>query len=1282
VSWLETSPDEQIRSIDGSLAFVDISGFTKLTERLARRGRVGAEEMSDILDSTFGTLLSVARRDGAELVKWGGDAILLIFDGPDHAARAARSAFRMRKTLREISRRPTSAGAISLRMSVGIHSAVHHFFLVGDPAIHRELIVSGPAASVTAEMEAAASAGQIVVSAETAKQLPARLVGAPVGEGRLLRGEPDLADLPVRPRTASRADVGVLVPPGIRDYVVSGTGEAEHRPIAVAFVQFSGTDAVLRAGGPPALAAALDECVRNVQHATAAHRVTFFESDINRDGGKIMLTAGAPRSAGADEDRMLRTARQIVDNAGTLPVRVGINRGYVFAGEFGPDFRRTYSVKGDAINLAARVMGKAAPGEVLATAATMSRARTRFDVEALPPFMVKGKAKPVDAVRLGAVRGELDAGPNEGPFVGRTDALERLGAAVDGARTGSGSFVDIVGGPGIGKSRLVDELRAARTDDIEVVVGRGDPYESNTAYLPVRGLLHQALAARFGADLPVGEQLRLLGADAPHLAPWLPLLGVALDAAVEDTTETRELAEQTRKAKLEETIVAAFTALLPAPTLLVFEDAHLMDEASGDLLRRVEDVAAERPWVVVVTRRDEQTGYRPAGAAAGYARLDLAPLDATAAVELVAAVTRGSPLTRPAMRALADRAGGNPLFIGSLATLARRSGSVADLPESIEGVVTSEIDRLDPQERSVLRYAAVLGMRFAEADLLDLLSGRQFGKDTAGGREGTIARRLGEFLDSDGDGTLHFRHALVRDVAYAGLPFRLRREMHERVGTALEARAGAAGDAVRDVTGDVVGDVVGDTAADTAGADAESELLSLHFFHAGVYAKAWSYSRLAGERANAHYAYAEAGDFFERAIESARRHGGTSQADLAAVYTRLGDVRAMAGAPRQAIDAYRHARRYLADATAGAELMHKEAILWQRVGKYTQSLAMLTHGLRRLDGLPGPAPATVRGKITTHYGFTRYLQGRSRDAVRWCRIGVEEAARGSDRRALAMAYNALELAYLHSPLEPDRPYGELAMQIYEELEDLPGQGHSANTLAIAAHNAGRWADAERLFAHAAELFGRIGDITNESNAIYTRADMLLKQGRFAEAEAPLNDVIETARAVDDQELVSLAVRELARAYSGMGRHAAAAELFQSADARFAELGLRHEQAALRAAGAEAALRAGNPDGALTLVADAEQLAREVGNTEVVPWLHRMRARALLDLGALEQASLAVERGLAATGAAENGYDRALLQLVQARVAELTGAEVGPLRDEATEVLRALGVDPALTETVR
>jgi class 3 adenylate cyclase len=252
--------------VDGSLAFVDISGFTALTERLARKGKLGAEEMSDVLNATFAALLSDARLHGADLVKWGGDAVLLLFRGPEHAARATQAAHRMRATLRNRGRESSATGA--LRMSVGVHSGAFDFFLVGDTEIHRELLISGPGASRTAEMEAVAAAGQIAVSDATAALLPPTVLGERVPGGRLVRSAPAV-DGPetTGPTDPGKVDPATALPVEIRAHLLSGTPETEHRLITVAFVQFSGTDSLLAADGVPALAEELDRMVRNVQEA-------------------------------------------------------------------------------------------------------------------------------------------------------------------------------------------------------------------------------------------------------------------------------------------------------------------------------------------------------------------------------------------------------------------------------------------------------------------------------------------------------------------------------------------------------------------------------------------------------------------------------------------------------------------------------------------------------------------------------------------------------------------------------------------------------------------------------------------------------------------------------------------------------------------------------------------------------------------------------------------------------------------------------------------------------
>ena len=441
--WSPTGSDPRHVRVDGTLAMVDISGFTRLTERLSRRGKVGAEEMSDVLDATFAALLQESVAEGGDLVKWGGDAVLLLFDGPGHAVRAVRAAHRMRATLRRVGRIATSSGVVVLQMSVGVHTGDIDLFLVGDPDLHRELLVAGPAATTTAALESAAAAGQVGLSPTTSALLPGAVLGGMGGtllDGRVLRGLP--AAVPVPALRPPAPGTGVLpaesLSAPLREHLADGDSEAEHRGIAVAFVKFSGTDEILRRDGPTALADALDHVVRAVQHACDEHGVTFFESDLDRDGGKIMLTAGAPRSAEHLEERMLLVARQVVDAGGRLAVRIGVNRGHVFSGDFGPPFRRTYSVKGDAINLAARLLGRAGEGQVLATVPVLEHSRTGFASEELAPFAVKGKSGTVRAAVVGPALGLRTDDDLDVPLVGRDAELATLAGALADARDGRG----------------------------------------------------------------------------------------------------------------------------------------------------------------------------------------------------------------------------------------------------------------------------------------------------------------------------------------------------------------------------------------------------------------------------------------------------------------------------------------------------------------------------------------------------------------------------------------------------------------------------------------------------------------------------------------------------------------------------------------------------------------------------------------------------------------------------------------------------------------------------
>ena len=1142
-SWRPTSGDDRHMQVDGTLVFVDISGFTRLTERLARKGNVGAEEMSDLLDATFSALLTGARVQGADLVKWGGDAVLLLFSGAGHAVRACRAAYDMRATLRTVGTLRTTSGTVTLRMSVGVHSGLFDFYLVGDPELHRELLVVGPEASRTARMEALADAGQIAVSDSTAALLPARTHREGHEAGcRLLRLRPSGPDDGVVPGPrlpAPEPALELFLPRALRAQVLAEQGEAEHRSVAVAFVRFSGTDALARTQGTAAVAEALDQCVRNVQHATAEHDVTFFETDIDRDGGKVMLVAGAPRSSGHDEERMLRAVRAVMDRAGVLPLRIGVNRGNVFAGDFGPPFRRTYSIKGDAVNLAARVMGKAAEGEVLATAATLERSATRFTTEALEPFLVKGKGQPVSAARVGPVLGAEQGSRADVPFVGREAELHPLREALAGAARGAGALVDVVGEAGIGKSRLVAELLRT-SSPVTVVSGTCREYDATTPYSPFRSVLRNALGLRRDAD-PGAASLRLqevVAASAPELLPWLPLLAVPLDVQVAPTRESDELDPQYRRARVEDAVEQLLTRLTTAPVVLLVEDAHHLDAASCDLLSRLARTAAERSWLLVVTRRDTGGGFVPEPGAP-VVSVRPTPLAPDESLQLTRAAA-AQPMTRQAAQVLVERSGGNPLFLEELVAAAGRLGSVADLPESVQDLVTSQIDRLAPLDRLVLRYAAVLGTT-ADLDVLEQL----LAAHRADVRLEEHLPALSDFLDAHGERQVRFRHALMRDVAYEGLPYRRRRLLHEHVGETLEQ-----------------------TAADR---DQVSELLSLHYFHAGRFDRAWSYARTAGSRAQEKHANSEAIELLQRAVEAARRAAGDVDAgEVADVLEALGDVSHLAGRSTGAIESYRAARRRRgADPVAAARLLSKQARTQQRLGRVPQSLRLVRRTFASLDGVDGPAAAATRSDLATRYALGRLSQGRHAEALRWATLAAREAEASGDKPTLALAYNSLHSAHQRAGVAEDVPYARLALMAYEELGDLAGQAHCTNNLGVFALEADRVAESVSLFARAREIFGRLGDEANEANATYNEADAMLRLGRYAEAEPLLRDALGIALAVGDEELVALVLRETGQTSLRLGRAQEALTHLAHARTRFLELGLEQELAALDDAEREA-----------------------------------------------------------------------------------------------------------------
>jgi class 3 adenylate cyclase/tetratricopeptide (TPR) repeat protein len=1169
-----------------TMVFADVSGFTRLSERLARQGKEGAEQLVDVINTCFSALLAEAYSRGGSLVKFGGDAMVLMFYDQEgdqqHALRACSAAVAMRRRLREVGRSRVGEHPVVLRMSVGVHSGPYAMFVVGGS--HRELLIGGPAASTVVTLEAAASSGQILISPDTARVLPRGCVGRPVGPGILLSRAPAAcewiapAGLPAPPGEV----IASFVPTAVRSHLLSRSPVPEHRTATIAFLQYGGLDEVVVREGADAAARRLDGLVRLVQEGVERYEVCFLDSDIAADGGKIRLSAGVPRVVGEDEERMLLALRHIVEAGPPLPLRAGVHRGPVFSGQVGPIYRRWYAVMGDTVNLAARLVAKAPAGQIYATRDVLRRAKTRFAQTALEPFAVKGKSRPVQAWAVGPpIRGASDAAIRlELPLVGRSRELDVLRAAVDDARRGAGSLIEIVGETGIGKSRLIAEA-GKFAEGMVRLRATCEVYTRDTPYHAWRDVLRAllGLGVQEPAEVVLGRLRAELEAVQPELLPWLSLIAIVFDVSVAPSEEVEQLAETSRLAKLHEVVLRFLRPALVVPTMLEIEQAHLMDAASVALFEALARELGSSAWVVLVNRRDT-----PGGMAAGSqgVRVELGPLSREATRALAFATPEAAQLPPHVVELAAGRSGGSPEFLLDLLAAAAE-GDRDQLPDSIDAATMARIDALDAEDSALVRRAAVLGESFHPERLTEVLPPGMPVPDAQ------VWERLAAVFVREPGGLVRFRRPALQEVAYSSLPFKLRRELHQAVALRLEREHGVDGDAA---------------------------VLSNHFALAGDHVRAQRYALIAAKRATERFAHADAAHLYRRAIDAGRASGTVVDAEaLARAWEQMGEELRCVGEPRAAARALTEARRLLSDdPIAQARLCVRHAEVAERSDALIGAVRWLNRGLRVLEGLEAIDAVALRARIHAYLGGIRNRQGRWEEAISACRQAIEEAESVGEASALARALSGLDWALVESGRREEATHSWRALEIFEELGDLEHEGVVLNNLGMFAYFDGRWDDAIALYRRAGECGKRSGRPADIAFTDCNVGEILSDQGRLEEAEEHLRQARRVWSSTQESQSVAFADMLLGRLALRRGDSQVGLPMLERSTRALRVFSMQSYAEFGRALIAEAEALAGDPRRALELAR-----AELDGSDRQRPLLQRAAGIALARLGDTEAA---------------------------------------------------------------
>ncbi len=560
----------------------------------------------------------------------------------------------------------------------------------------------------------------------------------------------------------------------------------ERRQVTTLFADLAGYTRLSATLDPEEVHALLSRFFATVDASIAAYG----GSVDKHTGDGVMAVFGAPVAHGNDPERAVRAAIEIQDAVTalgkelghTLAVHIGVASGEVVAAGLGSESRRDYTVTGDSVNLAARLEDMSEAGQTLISDAVHAAVADIVEAGLVGETTVRGIPRPVRVWRVDRMRPHK-ARP-AAPLVGRRAELRQLEGALDTLReTGTGQVVHVRGEPGIGKTRLVEEfasLAAAKGFGCHraLVLDFGAGRSQDPVRTLARALLGLAADADQAARAAAARAAHDAGHIPSHLLPsLLDLLDVALSPELRAGLDAMDNAGRTR-ARHGVLVRIAEAASRARPVMLVVEDLHWAEAGLLGDLAALAVTTRDNPILLVMTSRFEgdpvDQAWRSTTRGAQLVTLDLGPLHERDARALAAGII--DPGSRLAQACVA-RAEGNPLFLLQLV----RNATDIDLdavPDSLQSVVQSRLDRLQPSDKQALQAASVIGQRFGGDLLRHLVGDADYRCDTL------VANFL---VRPDGDEFL-FAHALVRDGVYASLLRQTRRELHRKAASWFETR--------------------------------------------------------------------------------------------------------------------------------------------------------------------------------------------------------------------------------------------------------------------------------------------------------------------------------------------------------------------------------------------------------------------------------------------------------------------------------------------------------------
>jgi len=1063
----------------------------------------------------------------------------------------------------------------------------------------------------------------------------------------LLRERPDVGLALMRTLVERVRESNRMLPPDLRARAEAGGAArptGERRVVTMLFCDVVGSTAMAERLDPEDWADIVEDA-----YAALVEPVERYGGTVARFiGDAVLAFFGAPTAHDDDAERAVRAGLAMIQSVEQLrerledrdlpfAVRVGINTGLVRTGEVGADRRIEYTALGDAVNLAARMEQSAAAGTVQISEATYRLVAPLFEVEDLGPVAVKGKSEPVTSYRVlatkarpGRVRGIEGLAS---PLVGRDEEIEALARAADDTRGGFGRVVSIVGEAGLGKSRLIEELRSRWEADPGAaprwIEARAASFDATRPYALAQQLLRavcdvhdgmtaeeaRGCVANFVAEIAVEEPERARSA-------FEIVLGIEGKEREGESRRSREGEELKR-----DVLAAARTGCRAwasrSPGVVVLDDLHWSDPASLELVLNILPVAAEAPVLFVCACRPEAADVPQRiesaleAASDRLTRLTLTPLEANETAALVTELLMLPDLPEELRRVVVDKAAGNPLFIEEILRTLMDGGAVVreekgwriartaevSVPDHLQGLLAARVDRIEAPSRRTLQLASVVGQTFGYRVVKSICDDpEQLGDHLDKLERAGLIVETGEVPELE----FAFRHPLIQEAAYRSILIRDRRGYHARVGEVLEEMA----------------------ARDPAGREGRAATLAHHFDEAGDAVRALRYRMIAARRASQLFAHAEAIAHFERALELARETDAPRD-ELTEIHRRLGLTFQLAGRHDRALAVY--------------EDMESTA---RSLGDRAMELAAVT------------AQATIRAIPSEEQDPDLALELLDRCLVLASELG--------DRAAEARAHwnRMLVIQFANRGIGDAVRNGERALAIARELQLEELTAYVLHDIADSFLFVGRAAESGAAIRESQALFERLDNQTMLADSTAREGHVGLVTGRYRDALPALGRAVEIVRKVDSiwGEAYAKFVRghvhwELGHLGQGLDDLGRADELAGNAS-KLIQIGARSDLAVMLA-------ELGAVERALETLRPA--LAEAPGAPGLEPWALAAQARVLVVAGRVDEADAS------ARAAAERlPADGALVHFAMMQHVGVARARVALAREDSAGALDALG----------